>query len=238
MELWWVLIVIIAVVALLSVMLSVANYSHDKFFALHEEMKTKPANTPVSVMEFISDVNNLKLDGKLRIVRTTKYVGDAYSRKGKALILTDETLNGGSIAAFSVAAHELGHALQDSEGSILKHKNRLKKAVWLFGKLFLPCLVVALVLFFFPQYQMIAIILASSAAGIFLLAGILRLLVVHIEKDASKRALKLLESVFSAPDLKLAKKYLNAAKLTYWSDFMALLFGWTGLTRKTKTFGG
>ena len=79
--------------------------------------------------------------------------------------------------------------------------------------------------------------MTSVSAGIFLLTGFLRLFIVYIEKDASKRALGLLKEIFSSQDLKLAKKYLNTARLTYWSDFMTLLFGWTGLTRKKKIFG-
>lgn len=237
MEIWWILLIVLGVVVLISAMLSIANYSHDKLFALHEEMKIKPANTSISVLEFISEVNNINFDGKLKIARTTKYIGDGYARKSKTLVLSDDTLNGGSISAFAISAHELGHALQDKEGNILKVKFFLKKLVWFLGKLFLPSLVVGLILFFFPDYFTLAIIMTSVSAGIFLLTGFLRLFIVYIEKDASKRAIGLLKEIFSSQDLKLAKKYLNAARLTYWSDFMTLLFGWTGLTRKKKNFG-
>ena len=37
--------------------------------------------------------------------------------------------------------------------------------------------------------------------------------------------------------MKDVKKILNAARLTYWSDLVRLLFGWSGLVRKTKLFG-
>ncbi len=237
MEIWWILLIVLGVVVLISAMLSIANYSHDKLFSLHEEMKIKPADTSITVLEFISSVNNLKLDGKLKVSRTKQYIGDGYARKSKTLILSDDTLNGGSISSFAISAHELGHALQDKEGNILKVKHFLKKLVWILGKLFLPCLVVGLILLFFPEYFTIAIALMSTSAGIFLLTGFLRLFIVYIEKDASKRAIVLLKEFLPPSDLRLTKKYLNTARLTYWSDFMTLLFGWTGLTRKKKIFG-
>ena len=236
MEIWWILLIIVAVAALISAMLAVSNYGAERFLALHEEMSATQANAHMSVLEFITDVNLEKLEGKLKIARTDKKLGDGYASKSKTLVITDETLRGVSIASFSIAAHELGHAIQDHEGNLLKHKNRLKRAGWVFGKLFLPCILVCLVMLFFPQYQVISIIFGSLAGGIFLLSGILKMLTIYIERDASKRAIKLLDVFLPNSDMKLVKKYLKGARLTYWSDFMKLLFGWSGLTRKTKMF--
>ena len=122
MEIWWILLIIVAVAALISAMLAVSNYGAERFLALHEEMSATQANAHMSVLEFITDVNLEQLEGKLKIARTDKKLGDGYASKSKTLVITDETLRGVSIASFSIAAHELGHAIQDHEGNLLKHK--------------------------------------------------------------------------------------------------------------------
>lgn len=236
MEFWWIIVIILCVIIVVSALLATANYAVEKFLAVHEEMSKLQANGHKSILEFIAEVNHEQLGGKLKIAKTDKFVGDGYSSKSKTLILTDETLKNDTIASFAITAHELGHALQDAQGNLLKHKIRLKKAGWFFGKLFVPCLIVCVVLLFFPQYLTLAITFGGISAGIFLLAVILKSLTLYIEKDASKKAIVLLDEFLPKSDMKLVKKYLKSAKLTYLSDLLKLFFSWSGLTRKTKMF--
>lgn len=237
MELWMIVVILIAVIALISALLAVGNYAGDKFAGVYEKALSISANAHVSVLEFITEQNYARFDGKLKIARTQKNVGDAYSAKNKILIFTDKTLGSNSVAAFSVAAHELGHALQDKESGKFKALSAMRAFGWIFGKLFLPAVIAFIVLMFFPQYQIYAYIVGGVAAGIFLFAAILKLFIISLEKDASARAIKMLDEFVPNDKMKEVKKLLKAARLTYWSDFVRLLFGWTGLVRKTKMFG-
>ncbi|MDH3861875.1 MAG: zinc metallopeptidase, partial [Gammaproteobacteria bacterium] len=55
--------------------------------------------------------------------------GDHYDPEAKAVRLTEEKFNGHSLTAITVAAHEVGHALQDRDGyAPLKMRTRLVKA--------------------------------------------------------------------------------------------------------------
>lgn len=153
------------------------------------------------------------------------------------MILTDKTLGSTSVGAFAVAAHELGHALQDKESKKVKALNTMRTIGWIVGKLFLPLILAFIVLIFFQNLQTYAFIIGGVAAGIFLFAVIIKLFIISIEKDASSRAIKMLDEFVPDAQMKDVKKILNAARLTYWSDLVRLLFGWSGLVRKTKLFG-
>lgn len=236
MEIWWIAVIVLVIVIIISAMLSIANFTVEKFMDVHKEMSNKPANTNVSVLEFISCVNVIRLGASVKIAKTDAIAGDAYSQKRKTLVLSEQTLLGKSIASYSIAAHELGHALQDSQGNMLKHKIRLKKIGWVLAKLFLPCIISAVILLFFPQYLYISFILLGVAVGIFLLAVIFKLFSIHIETDATKRAIELLKDILPINEVVLAEKYLKVARLTYWSGFLRMLFAWTGLTKKGKLF--
>lgn len=236
MEFWWIIVIVLAVIIIVSALLAIANYAVEKFVAVHEEMSKIQANGHKSILEFIAEVNHEQLGGKLKIAKTNKNIGDGYSSKSKTLVLSEETLKNDTISSFAITAHELGHALQDEQSNLLKHKIRLKKTGWVFGKLFLPCLLVCVVLLFFPQYVTLAIVFGGVSAGIFLLAVILKSLTLYIEKDASKRAMILLDEFLPKSDMKLVKKYLKSARLTYLSDLLKLFFSWSGLTGKTKMF--
>ena len=48
-------------------------------------------------------------------VETTEH-GDHYDPEAKAVRLTDDKFGGRSLTAITVAAHEVGHAIQDHEG--------------------------------------------------------------------------------------------------------------------------
>ena len=60
---------------------------------------------------YLLDNNNL---GHVKVEETPK--GDHYDPVEKVIRLTPEKLNGRSLTAVTVAAHEVGHALQDASG--------------------------------------------------------------------------------------------------------------------------
>ena len=236
MEIWWIILIIVAVVGVLSAMLAVGNFAGDKFMDIYEKMFNSQSMAEKTILEFINEQNFEQFNGKLKVARTKKLVGDAYSAKHKTLILTDKTLTSNTMGAFAIVAHEMGHAQQDFTSGKLKTIKALHVLGWIFGKLFLPAVIAALVLLFFPQYSLYAIITGCVAGAIFLFAVFLKLMTIRLEKDASSRAIKMLDEFVPSSEMKEIKKFLKAARLTYWSDLMRLLFGWSGLVKKTKMF--
>lgn len=154
--------------------------------------------------------------------------GDHYDPNAKAVRLTADKYSGQSLTAITVAAHEVGHALQDHEGyKPLRYRSNLVRATQKFEKLG------AAVLMLSPF--MGAITRAPGLGIVMFLGGMLTLgtsTLVHLvtlptEVDASfNRALPMLEenNILMKADKRHARRLLKAAAFTYVSaSLMSLL---------------
>lgn len=134
---------------------------------------------------------------------------DHYDPKNKVLRLSQPVYNGASIAALSVAAHEVGHAIQDAEGyGALRFRNAIAPAVAI-GSNFVWILI--LLGLFMASRQLMQI-------GVFLFLGVVifQLITLPVEFNASNRAIEHLENGFITRDeVPAAKKVLGAAAMTY-----------------------
>lgn len=136
---------------------------------------------------------------------------DHYDPRHRVLRLSNDVYRGSSIASVSVAAHEVGHAIQHANGYLpLSLRNMVfpiarfgSSAAWFFiiGGLLLPAL----------QGLMDVGILLFGTAVLF------QIITLPVEFNASSRAMQLLHmNGFITPDESSgAKKVLSAAALTY-----------------------
>jgi len=154
--------------------------------------------------------------------------GDHYDPNAKAVRLTADKYSGQSLTAITVAAHEVGHALQDHEGyKPLRYRSNLVRATQKFEKLGAAVLMIS------PF--MGAITRAPGLGIVMFLGGMLTLgtsTLVHLvtlptEVDASfNRALPMLEehNILMKADKRHARRLLKAAAFTYVSaSLMSLL---------------
>ena len=146
---------------------------------------------------------NVKVEG------TRGHLTDHYDPRTKTLRLSQAVANGRSIAATSIVAHEIGHALQDARGyAPLKLRAGLVPVAslgsWLGPILFF------LGLFINPK-------LAWAGVGLFGLAAVFTLITLPVEFNASRRGLELLQVYQLADGRQMAgaKRVLDAAALTY-----------------------
>lgn len=165
--------------------------------------------------------------------------GDHYDPQDKAVRLAPERLHGRSLTAVTVAAHEVGHALQDAEHyPPLQMRTRLVMATRPAERIGAGLLVAA---------PLIAVALRiPSVTGLMLLGGLLTLgaaTLVHLvtlptELDASfRRAMPLLaeDGILHRADHAHARRILKAAALTYVAvSLMSLLniARWFALLRR------
>ena len=154
--------------------------------------------------------------------------GDHYDPVEKAVRLSAENYTGRSLTAVTIAAHEVGHALQDAGGfQPLKWRTRLVKWVGPIEKLGAGLMM--------GTPLIIGITRVPYAGALMLLGGFLTLgsaVVIHLltlptEFDASfGRALPMMEEhgVIYEKDARHARKLLKAAAMTYVSaSLMSLL---------------
>lgn len=137
-------------------------------------------------------------------------LSDHYDPRAKVLRLSSDVYGSTSVASIGVAAHEVGHAIQDKESySALVFRNAIVPVVNFSSSL-------SWILFF------IGILLSYSTLvtiGIILFSVVVlfQLVTLPVEFNASSRALKLLEArgILYDKEVEEARKVLSAAALTY-----------------------
>ena len=234
MNAWIIIGCIFAVAFIFCILLYIANHSGERFMDKYNKMNTILAETRYTTKEYIEFIYKKFLKSSIEIVQISNVAGDAYS-KGK-LFLSGDTLYKNTLASFTIISHEMGHALQDQEGGKLRRLNFLRKLGKVLGSLMFPSLVAGIILLFFKNLFILGISLAGFALLVFLLALIVKIMTISIEKDASKKAMVFLKEVLNEKQLKKCKKFLNSARLTYWGEFLRILLIWTGFSRKTQLF--
>lgn len=154
--------------------------------------------------------------------------GDHYDPEAKAVRLTSDKYDGCSLTAITVAAHEVGHALQDHQNyAPLRLRTRLVKATRGIERIGAGVLMISPFLGVVTRAP--AIGLLTFAAGMLTLgiSALVHLVTLPAEFDASfSRALPMLDEheVLKKVDRPHARTLLTAAALTYVSaSLMSLL---------------
>jgi Zn-dependent membrane protease YugP len=141
---------------------------------------------------------------------------DNYDPRDKTLRLSAGVADSPSVASIAVAAHELGHAMQDSEGYLpLRLRAALVPAVNI-GSTLGWILIVAGLLLRFTQLAWLGVLVFSGGA-VFALATL------PVELNASARAKRLLAEtgiVSGEDEIGGVNQVLNAAALTYVAGLM------------------
>ncbi len=146
----------------------------------------------------------------VRVEMAPGVLTDHYDPMAKAVRLSEPNFHSPSLAALAVAAHEVGHAVQDAQGyAWLKVRHSLLPAANI-GSNLGPILVLLGLI-------MGALNLAQLGLYLFLAVALFQLITLPVEFDASRRALGFLQRMgFLAPkEMPAARQVLTAAALTY-----------------------
>ena len=152
------------------------------------------------------------------VVEETK-LGDHYDPDAKAVRLLPEHFGKRSLSAVVIAAHEVGHAMQDATGygPLTARTQLARRAVYIekFGSIVMLAAPIMMLLSKSPH-----ILLVQVACGVLILAStiFMHMVTLPVEFDASfRRALPLLKAgnYISARDMGSARSLLRAAAYTY-----------------------
>jgi Zn-dependent membrane protease YugP len=165
--------------------------------------------------------------------------GDHYDPIEKVVRLSEDNFNGRSLTALTVAAHEVGHAMQDADGyRPLAWRTRLVRWVGPIEKIGVGLLMVAPFSAAFTRVPMIGM-LTFLGGFLTLSSGVaVHALTLPTEFDASfGRALPVVRqrSILQSEDLPRARKILMAAALTYVSGALQSLLNiarWWAILRR------
>jgi Zn-dependent membrane protease YugP len=147
----------------------------------------------------------------VQIQGTAGNLTDHYDPRNKTLFLSQGVANGASVASLAIAAHELGHAMQDAEDYFpLRFRSALVPMVNIGSNLGWILIMIGLFLNF-TQLAWVGVLVFAGGA-VFALATL------PVEFDASARAKQLLVQtgiIQTEQEQRGVNAVLNAAALTY-----------------------
>lgn len=163
--------------------------------------------TGAQVARTILDRNGLR---DVHIEHVGGYLSDHYDPRKKVVRLSSNVYNGTSIASISVAAHEVGHAMQHAKGyAPLTIRSQIAPVASIASQFALP---LAFLGFFLGSVGLIDI-----GIYIYIAAIAFHVITLPVEYNASSRAIKELTAngLIYNEEVKSSKSVLNAAAMTY-----------------------
>lgn len=200
---------------LLIVMIFVSMYASFKVnanFNKYSEVEASSGLTGAEVAKIILNQNGIY---DVQVQPISGSLTDHYDPRIKTIRLSEGVFSEKSISALSVAAHEVGHAIQHNEGyAFLKFRSALAPLVQ-FSSQFVFVLIFAGFLFQWMQLVDLGIIFYSFAV-------LFQIITLPVEFDASNRAMKHLVNygIITEEEKKDTKKVLGAAAMTYLSAML------------------
>ena len=159
--------------------------------------------------------------------------GNHYDPDAKAVRLEPRFMTGKSLSAIVVAAHEIGHAMQDEMGlPIYKRRQAVAKQAHMVNMVGQAFIWSAPLLLIIGKSGMALMFNLIGFAGTALLSFALQVVTLPVEFDASfKRALPLLERgrFIHSDDMKPARQLLRAAAFTYVAGLLRTILSIPGL---------
>jgi Zn-dependent membrane protease YugP len=170
-------------------------------------------------------IGNLSMEG------VAGNLTDHYDPRDRTLRLSEGVANGRSVASLAIAAHEIGHAMQDHLGYLpLRFRTAIVPAVNIGSRLGLYMIIIGLILRSAFGTQ-----LATVGVVLFALGALFSLLTLPLELNASARAKALLGQsglIRNDQERRGVNAVLTAAAFTYVAALAASvlqLLYWTSL---------
>lgn len=176
-------------------------------FKKFSKVSSKGNITGAQVARSILDDQGLQ---NVAIEATPGKLSDHYDPRTKVVRLSNEVYQGNSLASLGVAAHEVGHAIQDDTGYWpLNFRSTLVPVTQIGSTLSFPLLLVGIL--------MGSPMLAKAGVYLFSAVVLFQVVTLPVEFNASNRAISILSSqnFLDNDEIKKTKKVLDAAALTY-----------------------
>ena len=192
-----------------------AMYAQWRVSAAYSQMSQVPARmSGAQAARRILDSAGLN---DVAIEQVPGHLSDHYDPSSKIVRLSPEVYGGHSMSAVGIAAHEVGHAIQDARHyAPLVIRNLAVPAANFGGSLASIVMMAAFGLFFAGMAKLGMVFLLLGIVG-FSLVVLFQVINLPVEFDASSRAKTELIShgIISGDELPYVSKVLNAAALTY-----------------------
>ncbi|MCD4839300.1 MULTISPECIES: zinc metallopeptidase [Neobacillus] len=207
-----------------------AQFRVKNTYAKYSRVPSSTYRTGAEVAREILNANGLY---HVNVEQGHGYLSDHYDPRSKTVRLSPENYHGHSIAAAAVAAHEVGHAIQDAEGYAFLRFRHALVPVANFGSN-VSWILIMIGIFAQLSGMLLLGIIFMAAAVLF------QVITLPVEFNASNRAMNQVVSLGLVANKEEgeARKVLNAAALTYVAaaavavlELLRLVLIYTGMTR-------
>ncbi len=184
-----------------------AQWKVKSAFNKYSRVATASRATGGQVARLLLDSQGLS---HVRVEKVSGFLSDHYDPKAKVLRLSPDVYDSPSVAAAGIAAHEMGHALQDAQNyAPLTMRTAMVPAVQV-GSWLGPLIFMGGLLFSLTNLAWLGLFLFGATA-------LFALVTLPVEFDASSRAKKLLagQGVLIGSEMEGVNRVLNAAAMTY-----------------------
>ena len=187
---------------------------------LYAQMKVKPTYSKYSKVTSTSGMTGAEVARRIldenglfnvKVVPHQGLLSDHYNPMTKVVALSEDNYYGHSVAGTAVAAHEVGHAIQDAQNyNFLRVRHMLAKPAAYTSNLSFVFIMIGLIAS--SMTSMLWIGIAMMAVGV-----LFQVVTLPVEFDASKRAMDQVVQlgIINNEEEPQAKKVLSAAAMTY-----------------------
>lgn len=185
-----------------------AQFKVKRTYKKYSQVRSTSGMTGAEVARLILDQNGLH---NVKVVESEGFLSDHYNPLTKIVALSSHNYHEASVAGTAIAAHEVGHAIQDKEAySFLRFRHRLapvanltSNASWIF---------IMIGLIFSSMNSLLGIGILLMAVGV-----LFQIVTLPVEFNASSRAMDQIVSlgIIRNEEEGHAKKVLSAAAMTY-----------------------
>lgn len=188
--------------------LILALYAQAKISSAYEKYSKIGSSTNLSGAEVAREILDRNGLNYVKINMVDGKLSDHYDPRDKTLNLSRDVYYKNSIASVSIAAHEVGHAIQDSVEYV---PLRVRAALVPLANLGTQLSFFLIILGFF-----FSVFFTKLGIALFFFAVLFQIVTLPVEFNASNRAKKeLANGIISEEDLTGTRKVLSAAALTY-----------------------
>lgn len=211
---------IISMLAILvcGLLCGIASAKVSKAYKAYGKITTRSHMTGYDTARRLLVVNGVR---DISIGRVRGHLSDHYHPTKKIVNLSEGVYGDDSVAAVAVAAHEIGHVMQNKKGYFFYRIRTALVPITNFGsRLAMPLVLVGFLLDLsvgMTDNYTLGYTLAMIGVALYGLSALFALVTLPVELDASRRAKRMLleEGIITDAELPYADKMLDAAAMTY-----------------------
>ncbi|PID00558.1 Zn-dependent protease [Sporosarcina sp. P31] len=185
-----------------------AQFKVKSTYKKYSKIRSTSGMTGAQVARLILDQNGLH---DVKVVESQGFLTDHYNPMTKIVALSTSNYHESSVAGTAVAAHEVGHAIQDKEAySFLRFRHRLAPVASLTSNASWVFIMIGII--FSSMNSLLGIGILLMAVGV-----LFQIVTLPVEFNASSRAMDQIVQlgIIRNDEEPQAKKVLSAAAMTY-----------------------